>query len=106
MPTPTPSIFRVLSPIVHPVAAAAGQYIAWYPGQDLVVLRPTRSGYRIKRRLGFDNAGALGMQLENGAITCVYERGSGQRLPARWLGRPVTASPRTPRPRWGSRAEP
>ncbi len=76
------ALLLVNSPVLHPIAAAAGQYIAWFPAEDLVVLALDGQRWRIVRRLGFDNVGALGVQLEDGALTCVFVRGDGSPLPA------------------------
>jgi hypothetical protein len=82
------ALFRVESPVLHPIAAKPGQFIGWYAARDIVVLRETRHGWQVVRRLGFDNAGALGCCEADGAITCVYQRG-GVALP-----RPLPALPR------------
>jgi hypothetical protein len=85
-----------MSPILHPIAAAAGQYIGWYPAEDVVVLARDGPRWRVVRRLGFDNIGAVGVHLADGALTCVYVRGEGSALPAGVSGLPRPAQPRTP----------
>ncbi len=75
------ALLLVCSPVLHPIAARAGHYVAWYPGLDLVVLAETSRGWRVVRRLGHDNIGALGGHLLDGALTVVYERGAGQVAP-------------------------
>lgn len=85
------ALLLVNAPVLHPIAAAAGQYIAWYPAEDVVVLALEGRRWRIVRRLGFDNAGAIGVQLADGALTCVYVRGDASRLPDGVSGLPRPA---------------
>lgn len=89
------AVLRVDRPIMHPVPAATGQFIVWYPGQDLVVFARTMRGVRLVRRLGHDNAGALGVQLHDGALTCVFEQGQGAPLPAELSALPSRSWSRT-----------
>jgi hypothetical protein len=91
------AVLRVDRPILHPVPAAAGQFIVWYPGEDLVVFAKTGRGVRLVRRLGFDNAGAIGVQLCDGALTCVYVEGQGQPVPSPLMHVPHPPSSETPR---------
>ena len=62
-------LFIVVSPILHPLAAAVGDVIGWYPARDIVVMRRRRGRITILRRLGFPNDGALGVQLCDGALS-------------------------------------
>lgn len=66
------ALLLVVSPILHPIAAAAGQFILWEAGVDLLVLEKTRLGWRIVRRLGYDNGGAMGVHLVDGALSVAY----------------------------------
>jgi hypothetical protein len=63
------ALLVVNSPILHPIAASAGQCIAWYVGVSLVVLRQAAGRWEEVRRLPFDNAGALAPHLIDGALT-------------------------------------
>jgi hypothetical protein len=62
------TLFEVVSPILHPIAAKAGHALAWFPGVSIVVLRETPAGWEAVRRLPFDNAGALAGLMADGAI--------------------------------------
>lgn len=68
------ALILVTAPILHPVAAAAGDVLAWYPAVGINVLRETRHGMQIVRSLPYDNAGALGVLLCDGAITPFSEQ--------------------------------
>jgi hypothetical protein len=71
----TGALFLVNDPVLHPIRAARGEYLAWLPARDIVVLRRGRTQWTVVRRLGFDNAGALGALEADGLISCAYERG-------------------------------
>ena len=62
------ALFVVQWPIIHPLPAAAGDVIGWYPAQDVVVMRRRHGRVFIVRRLGFANDGAIGSQHADGAI--------------------------------------
>lgn len=79
------ALFRVVSPVLHPIAAAPGQFLAWYDTRDIAVLQETPKGWQVVRRLGHDNPGALAGLMADEAITCVYQRGAAA------LPRPVPA---------------
>ena len=49
----------VNSPILHPVAARAGDVLAWFPARTIEVWRHEASGWRLVRSLPHDNSGAL-----------------------------------------------
>jgi hypothetical protein len=70
------ALLLVVSPILHPVAARAGEYLAWLPAEDVTVLRRRGAGWRVVRRLGHDNAGAIAGLLADGALTIAYARGA------------------------------
>lgn len=59
----------VTAPILHPIAAASGHYVAWYPGRSIAVLREVDGAWQTVRRLPFDNAGALAAHLIDGTLT-------------------------------------
>lgn len=63
------ALLLVESPILHPIAARAGDVLAWYPAADIAVMRRTAPGqWDTVRTLGFDNAGALAGLLADEAI--------------------------------------
>lgn len=70
------ALFFVVDPILHPLRAKPGQYVAWVPTQDVVVMERHADCWRVVRRLGFDNAGAIGSLHCDGALILVYHRGS------------------------------
>ena len=49
----------VNSPILHPVAARAGDVLAWFPARTIEVWRHEAAGWRLVRSLPHDNSGAL-----------------------------------------------
>jgi len=54
------ALLLVTSPMLHPIAARAGDVLAWYPAADIAVMRRVSAGRWVTvRALGFDNAGAL-----------------------------------------------
>ena len=61
-------LYRVVSPVLHPLPAAVGDVVGWYPAQDVVVMRRQRGRIVVVRRLGFANDGALGSQICDGAM--------------------------------------
>ena len=62
------ALLTVLAPILHPIAARAGDVLAWYPARDIAVLRLKGPRWVVVRALGFDNAGALAVLLADDAI--------------------------------------
>lgn len=58
----------VNAPILHPIAARAGDVLAWYPATDIAVARLVHGRWVCVRRLGFDNAGALAGLLADDVI--------------------------------------
>jgi hypothetical protein len=62
------ALILVLSPILHPIAARAGDVLAWYPARSIVALRNVNGRWRAIRRLPFDNAGALAGLMADEAI--------------------------------------
>jgi hypothetical protein len=63
------ALARVLSPLLHPIAARSGDVIAWYPARDIAVARRVCGSWVCVRRLGHDNAGALAGLLADGIIS-------------------------------------
>lgn len=53
------ALLVVLHPIMHPIAARAGDVLAWYPSRGIRVLRDAGTTCTVVRTLPFDNAGAL-----------------------------------------------
>ena len=53
------ALIRVVSPILHPIAARAGDVLAWHPARCIRVLRDDGRRCRVVRELPHDNAGAL-----------------------------------------------
>ncbi len=68
------ALLLVMAPILHPIAARLGDLLAWYPGVGINVLRETLGVWQVVRSLPFDNAGALGVLLCDGAITPCAEK--------------------------------
>lgn len=75
----TQALFRVNTPLAHPIVADAGEFLAWYQGRDVVVVRREAPGWSIVRRLDRDSAEAVCALHVLGTLTLVYVCGS---LPA------------------------
>jgi hypothetical protein len=83
----------VNAPILHPIAARAGDVLAWYPARRIAVLRDDGRTCLVVRALPFDNAGALAGLLADGIIEPyddVAALALRQRLPA-WRVQPSPA---------------
>ena len=72
----TQALFRVNAPIVHPIAADHGQYLAWYQGRDVVVMRRDSPAWTVVRRLDCDSAEAVCALHVQGVLTLVYVCGA------------------------------
>ena len=70
MPTPNaaPALMVVTSAILHPIAAAAEQYVVWYPARGFNVLRQKRGTWSVVRSLPNDDDGALAALLLDGTL--------------------------------------
>lgn len=90
------ALLLVNDPILHPIAARAGDLLAWYPAVGINALRQVRGTWHVMRSLPFDNAGALAGLLADGAITPYAEQDAVQALPliraAQRLTRPSQTS--------------
>jgi hypothetical protein len=91
-------LYRVVSPILHPLPAAVGDVVGWYPARDVVVMRRRRGRIQIVRRLGFANDGALGVQICDGAMVPLSDADEAlirQRMPDLPWARSVASPPHT-----------
>ena len=53
------ALLTVLAPILHPIAARAGDVLVWHPTITIVVARKQGGAWREVRRLRHDNSGSL-----------------------------------------------
>lgn len=72
----TQALFRVNAPIVHPIVADDGQYLAWYQGRDVVVMCRDAPAWTVVRRLDADSAEAVCALHLQGVLTLVYVCGA------------------------------
>ena len=61
-------LLNVLTAILHPIAARAGDVLAWHPARCIRVLRADGRQCRIVRELPLDNARALAALLADDII--------------------------------------